>query len=224
MLRSLRTFFLFLLVFLAGHFVSAETLTFDDLTSPSDGETTPVFSYGDFTFYYFSYVYDSSLNPPTPNQIPGDSTQSIFSAYYPFQPPPYPGIQLRDQNGNLSDTEDVSSFYSTSLQPFTLNNMLVVALPGNPVTILGYRNGVLVDQSSTSAANDLGLLTLNWTNIDGVFFLNAPYPDHYDVALDTINVNEPVTPTGVTPEPSTVVLLGSGLLSLLTFVRRRIPS
>jgi hypothetical protein len=224
MLRSLRTFFLFLLVFLAGHFVSAETLTFDDLTSPSDGETTPVFSYGDFTFYYFSYVYDSSLNPPTPNQIPGDSTQSIFSAYYPFQPPPYPGIQLRDQNGNLFDTEDVSSFYSTSLQPFTLNNMLVVALPGNPVTILGYRNGVLVDQSSTSAANDLGLLTLNWTNIDGVFFLNAPYPDHYDVALDTINVNEPVTPTGVTPEPSTVVLLGSGLLSLLTFVRRRIPS
>ena len=224
MLRSLRTFFLFLLVFLAGHFVSAETLTFDDLTSPSDGETTPVFSYGDFTFYYFSYVYDSSLNPPTPNQIPGDSTQSIFSAYYPFQPPPYPGIQLRDQNGNLFDTEDVSSFYSTSLQPFTLNNMLVVALPGNAVTILGYRNGVLVDQSSTSAANDLGLLTLNWTNIDGVFFLNAPYPDHYDVALDTINVNEPVTPTGVTPEPSTVVLLGSGLLSLLTFVRRRIPS
>ena len=224
MLRSLRTFFLFLLVFLAGHFVSAETLTFDDLTSPSDGETTPVFSYGDFTFYYFSYVYDSSLNPPTPNQIPGDSTQSIFSAYYPFQPPPYPGIQLRDQNGNLFDTEDVSSFYSTSLQPFTLNNMLVVALPGNPVTILGYRNGVLVDQSSTSAANDLGLLTLNWTNIDGVFFLNAPYPDHYDVALDTINVNEPVTPSGVTPEPSTVVLLGSGLLTLLTFVRRRIPS
>jgi hypothetical protein len=224
MLRSLRTFFLFLLVFLAGHFVSAETLTFDDLTSPSDGETTPVFSYGDFTFYYFSYVYDSSLNPPTPNQIPGDSTQSIFSAYYPFQPPPYPGIQLRDQNGNLFDTEDVSSFYSTSLQPFTLNNMLVVALPGNPVTILGYRNGVLVDQSSTSAANDLGLLTLNWTNIDGVFFLNAPYPDHYDVALDTINVNEPVTPTGVTPEPSTVVLLGSGLLSLLIFVRRGIPS
>jgi len=104
MLRSLRTFFLFLLVFLAGHFVSAETLTFDDLTSPSDGETTPVFSYGDFTFYYFSYIYDSSLNPPTPNQIPGDSTQSIFSAYYPFQPPPYPGIQLRDQNGNLFDT------------------------------------------------------------------------------------------------------------------------
>jgi hypothetical protein len=224
LLRSLRTFFLFLLVFLAGHFVSAETLTFDDLTSPSDGETTPVFSYGDFTFYYFSYIYDSSLNPPTPNQIPGDSTQSIFSAYYPFQPPPYPGIQLRDQNGNLFDTEDVSSFYSTSLQPFTLNNMLVVALPGNPVTILGYRNGVLVDQSSTSAANDLGLLTLNWTNIDGVFFLNAPYPDHYDVALDTINVNEPVTPSGITPEPSTVVLVGSGLLSLLTFVRRRIPS
>jgi hypothetical protein len=37
MLRSVRAFSSFLLVFIAGHFVSAETLTFNDLTSEQGG-------------------------------------------------------------------------------------------------------------------------------------------------------------------------------------------
>jgi PEP-CTERM motif len=224
MLRSVRAFSLFLLVFIAGHFVSAETLTFNDLTSPSDGEAFPVFFYGDFTFYYFSWAYNAALNPPTPNLIPDDPTQSIFSNYYPFQPPSYPYYGLLDQNGDSFYSGDVSSFYSTSGRPFTLNNMLVAAYD-KPVTILGYRKGILVDQSSTSAANDLDLLTLNWTNIDAVFFENSPdILGEYYVDLDTININEPVTPTNITPEPSTIVLLGSGLFGLLTCARRRIQS
>jgi PEP-CTERM motif len=220
MLRVLRTLTLFLLVFITGHFVTAETLTFDDLYS-LPRQADPVFFYGNFTFYYFSCCLNASDNAP--NQIPDDPTQSIFSNYYPFQPPSYPYIRLLDQNGNSFPSYEVSSFYSTSLQPFTLNNMLVDAL--DPVTILGYRNGVLVDQSSTSATNDLGLLTLNWTNIDAVFFENAPSSlGNYDVDLDTININEPITSTNIAPEPSTIALFGSSLLGLLTFARRRTQS
>ncbi len=224
MLKTLRFFSLFLLALNACRYAHADTLTFNDLTTPSDGEAIPVFFYGNFTFYYFSYAFDASYEPPIPNLIPDDLTQSIFSNYYPFQPPSYPYNGLLDQNGNSFFPEDVASFYSTSLQPFTLNNMLVGAYD-KPVTILGYRKGILVDQSSTSDANDLDLLTLNWTNIDGVFFENAPdILGEYDVDLDTINVNEPVTPTNITPEPSTIVLFGSGLFGLLTFARRRIQS
>lgn len=220
MLRALRTLTLFLLVFITGHFVTAETLTFDDLYS-LPGQADPVFFYGNFTFYYFSCCLNASDNAP--NQIPDDPTQSIFSNYYPFQPPSYPYATLLDQNGNSFLSVEVSNFYSTSLQPFTLNNMLIDAL--DPVTILGYRNGVLVDQSSTSATNDLGLLTLNWTNIDAVFFENAPSSlGNYDVDLDTININEPLTPTTITPEPSTIALFGSSLFGLLTFARRRTQS
>jgi hypothetical protein len=224
MLRMLCRLSLLLLTFHACSYVYAETLTFNELTSPSDGEAFPVFSYGNFTFYYFSWAYNAALNPPTPNLIPNDPTQSIFSNYYPFQPAPYPYNGLLDPNGDSFYSGDVSSFYSTSGRPFTLNNMLVAAYD-KPVTILGYRKGILVDQSSTSAANDLDLLTLNWTNIDAVFFENSPdILGEYYVDLDTININEPVTPTNSTPEPSTIVLLGSGLFGLLTYARRGIQS
>jgi hypothetical protein len=96
-----------------------------------------------------------------------------------------------------------------------LNSLLVAA--DEPTAILGYRKGVLVDQSSTSAANSDALLTLNWTNIDAVFFMNPI--DGQVVYIDNVRIDEPV---GTTPEPSTVLLLGSGLLGLFTIVRRKL--
>ncbi len=102
---------------------------------------------------------------------------------------------------------------------FTLNSMLIAPPnPGDyPIQLLGYDNGVLVDYAQSSSADPLtGLLTLNWTNIDGIIF----FGDIHGVFLDNIVVNEPTT-AAPTPEPSTLVLAGTGLAGLLAAARRR---
>jgi len=210
MLRLFRTLPLFLLLFSTCRSIHAETLTFNELAS-QPGEFIPAYYYGELTFYFFGFAGSPSI----PSRIPNDSTQFLFSGYYPFQPSPYAYQSLLDQTGTAFDSSDYASFFPTSGGPFTLNSLLMAA--DEPTAILGYRKGVLVDQSSTSAANSDALLTLNWTNIDAVFFMNPI--DGEVVYIDNVRIDEPV---GTTPEPSTVLLLGSGLLGLFTIVRRKL--
>jgi hypothetical protein len=213
MLKMLRRLCLLLLAFNACIFIHAEILTFNDLSSQPN-EFIPAYYYGGFTFYFFGYQ-----GPPfIQSGIPNDETQFLYTSYYPFEPPPYAYHWLLDQNGTLFDSSDYASFFITSGGPFTLNSLLVAA--DEPAAILGYRNGVLVDQSSTSAANSDALLTLNWTNIDAVFFMNSTVGHVLDI--DNVRIDEPVGPATTTPEPSTVLLLGSGLLALFTIVRRKL--
>jgi PEP-CTERM motif len=218
MLRSLRILSLSLSLLLLGasSFVHAETLTFDDLVSP-DGALYTVGDYGGFSFYYFDYASPSSYG----EAFPGDNTTFLLSAYYPFEPPPYPYYSVLDQNGDPVDPSLTPSFYTTGGGSFTLNNMLI-APTSAAISILGYRDGVLVDSTTSLAAGPDGLLTLNWTGIDAILFPNTL--GSVGVELDTININEPVTPVGSTPEPSTFVLLGSGLVGLVTLARRRLSA
>jgi hypothetical protein len=213
MLKMLRHLCLLLLAFNACSFVHAETLTFNDLTS-QPVEFITADNYGPLAFYFFGYVGPPFEQP----QIPNDPTQFLFTGYYPFEPPDYSYQALLDQNGTPFYSSDYASFFTPSGNPFTLNSLLVAA--DEPAPILGYRKGVLVDQSSTSAANSDALLTLNWTNIDAVFFMNSTAGHVLDI--DNVRIDEPVGPAASTPEPSTVLLLGSGLLGLFTIVRRKL--
>lgn len=213
MLRLLRTLPLFILLFSRCRFIHAETLTFNDLAS-QPSEFIPAYYYGGFTFYFFGYQ-----GPPfIPSGIPNDETQFLYTGYYPFEPSPYAYQSLLDQTGTVFDSSDYASFFTPSGGPFTLNSLLVAA--DEPTAILGYRKGVLVDQSSISAANSAALLTLNWTNIDAVFFMNSTAGHVLDI--DNVRFDEPVGPATSTPEPSTVLLLGSGLLGLFTMCRRKL--
>jgi PEP-CTERM motif len=218
MLRSLRilSFSLTLLLLSASSLVHADTLTFNDLVSP-DGALYTVGTYGNFTFYYFDYASPSSYG----EAFPGDNTTYVLSAFYPFEPPPYPYYSVLDQNGNPVDPSLTPTFYTTGGESFTLNSMLI-APDSASLSILGYRDGVLVDSTTSAAAGPDGLLALNWTGIDAILFPNTL--GYVGVELDTININEPVTPAGSTPEPSTFVLLGSGLIGLLTLARRRLAA
>jgi hypothetical protein len=209
MSRRLRAFF-FLLICVTCQFAHTETITFDDLISPPGGDHS-VDEYDGFYFYTFL-----NANPPSP--FPNDNTAFLASGYYPFDNGvqyPYPEIVL---NKELIDLALAPSFHSVSGQTFTLNSFLVLAF--SPVPIYGVRQGVVVDETTTSAADSNGLLTLNWSDIDGILF---PGGDSFNtVDIDTIVINEP-TSTATIPEPSTFDFVGSGILSLVAAARRKRP-
>jgi hypothetical protein len=202
MTRALRVTAMLFVMFLASRFGSSETITFAGLANPYQAD--PLFStVGPLSFTEF-YVF--GLTDQNNMIIPG--TEYIYGGDYPFEPPPYPYP--------LPYSFTTPEFYSTSGATFTLNTMNIELDPG--FEFYGYRKGVLVDEGNTGGPSDpiTGDPILNWTNIDAVVFPDV-IDDRQSLVINSITINEsPV------PEPSSFILLGSGLAGLMVMARRRL--
>ena len=198
MTRALYALAILSVLFVTGRFGSAETINFAGLAN--NMQPIVLDSAGPLNFYEFYIFGTLDQNGMV---IPG--TEYIYAGDYPFEPAPYPYA--------LPYSIFTSEFYSTSGGAFTLNNMEIASYPD--VEFYGYRKGVLVDQASTAAVDSTGLLTLNWSNIDGVIFPDV-VADAVSLDIDSITINE-----AVSPEPASFVLLGTGLAGLFVVVRRR---
>jgi hypothetical protein len=132
----------------------------------------------------------------------------------------------RPSSGSLNAASDESSFisFSTPGEYFNFNSIFLSeflrgsetggANPDFNVGVWGYRDGVVVDQTSFAlSTSTMTQYDLGWSELDRVMIGGA----RGRILADDISIT-------ATPEPSTMLMVGTGLMGLVGIVRRRSKS
>lgn len=170
----------------------ADTLKFDNLPGDTD---TPLTTYDGFNFTNFYVIAGAS--------IPGTGYQTGV-----VSPP----------NVLYNGFSNPASFSLASPGVFTINNFeLTSAYQTNDVvTVFGYKDGVqLYTATYIVGTGGPTLENAHFVGID-TFYLTSTD----QAVLDNITYTESGV-TAVTPEPGTIGLVGTGLVSLLGVARRK---
>jgi hypothetical protein len=135
------------------------------------------------------------------NGYSGDYNLGSYPMYFAFSNPTY------DNNCGFNCN-------TITQDPVTLDSLyLSGAVAGD--TITGYSDlGHTVIDTITLTGSGLQKIQLDWTGIEEVSISGSGY------YLNDIEVNDPLP--AATPEPSSLILLGTGLLGISVIVRRKL--
>lgn len=183
----------------------ADLITFDDLPRPGGIPLTN--GYHGFNYSNLDYI----------NTIPLPGTGYRTGTVSPH-------------NVAYNGYGNPASLTSAGGTAFTLDSFYLTAAWNDDldVTVTASRLGVVLDTTTLIVSTDGPTLeTLNWTGIDTLQFSafgGTPHPhaagSGTNFVLDNLAIDE--SASSPTPEPQTLVLVGSGALAALGAARRRL--
>jgi hypothetical protein len=172
----------------------ADLLTFDGNGNPTNVPVTN--GYGGLVYNQFDLL-NTTINT---------------GAFHPAFPISSPEV-LYDNYANTAS-------FGVTTGSFTLNSLYLAGGDStDSVTLTASVVGGGTDTATFTVSNSAASFeTLNWSGITGVTFTTNPVGEYF--AIDNVTINAPAT--SATPEPSSLALLGTGILSVAGAVRRKL--